>query len=55
MSNTEPNILWSEVMKACRPYRLRLESQLMFRDPKVVRYRVKELRTDQSRLRFASL
>jgi hypothetical protein len=34
MSNTEPNTLWSEVMKAYRPYRLRLESQSMFRDPK---------------------
>jgi hypothetical protein len=42
-------------MKACRPYRLRLESQLMFRDPKVVRCKVKELRTDRSQLEFASL
>lgn len=34
MSNTEYEILWAEVMKAYLPYRLRRESQSMFRDPK---------------------
>ncbi|MHC5728923.1 MAG: hypothetical protein ACYTXY_33360, partial [Nostoc sp.] len=34
MSDTELKILWTEVMEAYRPYRLRLESQSMFRDPK---------------------
>jgi len=33
MSDTELHILWIEVMKAYRPYRLRVESQSMFRDP----------------------
>lgn len=34
MSNTEYEILWAEVTKAYLPYRLRRESQSMFRDPK---------------------
>jgi hypothetical protein len=34
MSDTEVKMLWMNVMEVYRPYRLRLESQSMFRDPK---------------------